>query len=100
MRHGATGKIYIDNIAQQVVLVPQQSVFDIQDKSYVYVVDNKNMLHMRAFVPQTRLSESYIVKSGLKSGDRILYEGAQNVKDGMVIKPKNLIINHLAVVKR
>ena len=55
---------------------------------------------MRAFVPQTRLSESYIVKSGLKSGDRILYEGAQNVKDGMVIKPKNLIINHLAVVKR
>ena len=100
LRHGATGKIYIDNIAQQVVLVPQQSVFDIQDKSYVYVVDNKNMLHMRAFVPQTRLSESYIVKSGLKSGDRILYEGAQNVKDGMVIKPKNLIINHLAVVKR
>jgi membrane fusion protein, multidrug efflux system len=90
LRHGATGKLYISTKADKVVMVPQQSVFDIQDKSYVYVVDKDNKLHMQAFTPLTRFSHYYIVKDGLKPGDNILYEGTQNVRDGMVIKPKQV----------
>ncbi|MCC8408571.1 efflux RND transporter periplasmic adaptor subunit [Mucilaginibacter sp. UR6-1] len=90
LRHGATGKLYISTKADDVVMVPQQSVFDIQDKSYVYVVDKGNKLHMQAFTPLTRFSHYYIVKDGLKAGDKILYEGTQNVRDGMVIKPKQV----------
>lgn len=90
LRHGATGKLYISTKAEKVVMVPQQSVFDIQDKSYVYVVDEGNKLHMQAFTPLTRFSHYYIVKDGLKAGDKILYEGTQNVRDGMVIKPRQV----------
>ncbi|MEB0262824.1 MULTISPECIES: efflux RND transporter periplasmic adaptor subunit [unclassified Mucilaginibacter] len=90
LRHGATGKIFLTHKADSVILVPQQAVFDIQDKSYVYIVDLKNKLHMRAFTPLMRLSHSYIVKAGLNSGDRILYEGIQNAHDGMVIQPQPL----------
>ncbi|WP_454801754.1 efflux RND transporter periplasmic adaptor subunit [Mucilaginibacter phyllosphaerae] len=88
LRHGATGKIYISTKADSVIMVPQQSVFDIQDKSYVYVIDAHNKLHMKSFVPLTRVSQYYIVKEGLNAGDKILLEGTQNVNDGMVIKPK------------
>ena len=88
LRHGATGKLFLSTKAGNVLLVPQKSVFDIQDKYYVYVLDANNKLHMQSFVPLTRFSHYYIVREGLKADDRILYEGAQRVKDGMVIKPK------------
>jgi RND family efflux transporter MFP subunit len=99
LRHGATGKLFISTKADSVIMVPQQSVFDIQDKSYVYIVDKNNKLHMRAFLPQTRFSTYYIVKDGLKAGDRILYQGAQNVRDGMIIKPRKLAKDSLLAMK-
>jgi len=89
LRHGATGKLYISSNVDSVILVPQQSVFDVQDKSYVYVVDKNNMLHMQSIAPVTRLAHYYVVKEGLKHGDKIVYEGTQNARDGMIIQPTN-----------
>ena len=40
--------------------------------------------------PSSRVDQFYIVQSGLKPGDRIVYEGIQNLKDGMTIEPKTL----------
>jgi membrane fusion protein (multidrug efflux system) len=93
LRHGATARLYISTRADSILLVPQRSVFDIQDKSYVYLVDKDNRLHMQAFEPLTRFSEYYIVKQGLHPSDRILYEGTQNAREGMVIKPRTTNIN-------
>ncbi|NCD71055.1 efflux RND transporter periplasmic adaptor subunit [Mucilaginibacter agri] len=90
LRHGASGKVYIATKIDSAIMVPQKSVFDVQDKSYVYLVGSDNKLRMQSFTPLTRVSQYYIVKSGLKAGDHILYEGTQNARDGMVIKP-NLI---------
>ncbi|WP_419802454.1 efflux RND transporter periplasmic adaptor subunit [Mucilaginibacter sp.] len=90
LRHGASGKVYIPTKIDHAVMVPQKSVFEIQDKSYVYLVDGQNKLHMKSFTPLTRFSDYYIVKSGLKRGDKILFEGAQNARDGMTIKPETV----------
>ena len=90
LKHGATGRIYIEHKANGVILVPQQSVFNIQDKNYVYIVDAANKLRMKEFTPSSRLSHFYVVQEGLKAGDRILFEGAQNARDGMIIKPKQV----------
>ncbi|RYY24315.1 MAG: efflux RND transporter periplasmic adaptor subunit, partial [Sphingobacteriaceae bacterium] len=90
LRHGASGKVYIPTKIDHAVMVPQKSVFEIQDKSYVYLVDGQNKLHMKSFTPLTRFSDYYIVKSGLKTGDKILFEGAQNARDGMEIKPETV----------
>ncbi|OOQ56930.1 efflux RND transporter periplasmic adaptor subunit [Mucilaginibacter pedocola] len=99
LKHGATAKLYLSTKADQVVMVPQESVFDIQDKSYVYLVGADNKLKMQSFVPSTRFSHYYIVKDGLKAGDRILYEGTQNVSNGMVIKPKAVTKDPLLAMK-
>lgn len=93
LRHGATAKLYISTRADSVLLVPQRSVFDIQDKSYVYLVGPDNKLRMKSFLPLTRFSHYYIVKQGLHPDDRILYEGAQNVREGMIIKPRPANVN-------
>ncbi|QJD95757.1 efflux RND transporter periplasmic adaptor subunit [Mucilaginibacter robiniae] len=87
LRHGASGKIYISSAMDNALMVPQKSVFEIQDKSYVYLVDKANKLHMQSFTPLTRFSQYYIVKEGLQAGSKILFEGTQNAHNGMVIKP-------------
>ncbi len=90
LRHGATGKVRLSTDVTDAVLVPQKSVFDVQDKSFVYVVDAQNKVKSRSFVPSSRVDQFYIVQSGLRPGDRIVYEGVQNIKDGMTIIPKTM----------
>ncbi|MEZ0486175.1 efflux RND transporter periplasmic adaptor subunit [Fibrella aquatica] len=88
LRHGATGKIRLTTDVGDALLVPQKAVFEVQDKNFVYVVDAANKVKARSFEPSSRVDQFYIVKSGLRVGDRIVYEGIQNLRDGMTIVPK------------
>ncbi len=90
LRHGATGKVRLTTDVDDALLVPQKAVFEVQDKNFVYVVDGTNKVRTRSFVPRSRVDQFYIVQSGLKPGDRIVYEGIQSIKEGMTIDPKPL----------
>lgn len=87
LKHGASGKIQITTPVRQALLVPNKAVFEIQDKNYVYVVDKQNKVRMKNFVPKLRLADCYIVASGLGSGESIVLEGIQTMRDGAVIQP-------------
>lgn len=88
LKHGSTGTVRLSNTIDDALLVPQKAVFEIQDKSFVYVVGKDNQVKMQSFVPRTRYSHYYIVQSGLAPGDKIVYEGVQTLKDGAKIAPK------------
>lgn len=88
LKHGATGKIRLSNTLNDAIMIPQKAVFEIQDKNFVFVVDSTNQVRMRNFIPKTRFSHYYIVESGLQSGDQIVFEGIQEIRDGMRIIPK------------
>jgi len=100
LRHGATGKLYLSNKIADVLLIPQRSAFDIQDRTYVYVVNKDNTLRTQRFVPLTRLGGNYLVREGLHADDRILYEGAQNVREGMTIRPQPISADVLQAQKK
>jgi RND family efflux transporter MFP subunit len=87
LKHGASGKVQLISKLDSSLLVPQKSVFEIQDKNYVFVVSDNNTVKMKSFVPKMRLAEYYVVSSGLKAGDNIVYEGVQNIRDGVTIEP-------------
>jgi len=87
LKHGASGKVRLTTEEDNVILVPQKSVFEIQDKDYVFLLDKNNVAHMQAFVPKARIDRYYLMQSGLKAGDMIVYEGVQNLRDGAPIKP-------------
>lgn len=88
LKHGATGKIRLANSLENAIIIPQKAVFEIQDKNFVFVVDSTNQVRMKNFIPKTRFSHYYIVESGLQSGEKIVYEGIQEIRDGMRIIPK------------
>lgn len=87
LKHGSSGKIQITTPVRQALLIPNKAVFEIQDKNYVYVVDKQNKVKMKNFVPKIRLSDCYIVQSGLTSGESIVLEGVQTLRDGVLIQP-------------
>lgn len=98
LKHGATGKIRLSNTVNDAIMIPQKAAFEIQDKNFVFVVDSTNQVRMRHFVPKTRFSHYYIVESGLRSGEKIVFEGIQEIRDGMRIIPKQVRMDSLMMV--
>jgi membrane fusion protein, multidrug efflux system len=88
LRHNANGKIKLADRVEGALVIPQKATFEIQDKTYVFVVDRTNTVHMRHFVPGERTEQLYIVKSGLQEGDVIVFEGIQLLKDGIKVAPR------------
>ena len=99
LKHGASGRIRLTTTLPAALLLPQKAVFEIQDKNYVYVVDQANAVHMRNFVPQTRTGDFYVVKEGLKPGERVVYEGANSLKNGQQITPRPVSLDSLLAAR-
>lgn len=96
LKHGASGKIRLDKTIKNGFLIPQKSTFDIQDRTYVYVVNKKtNEITSKAVKIEARLSHFYILTNGVSEEDIILYEGIQLVNDGMKIQPKKVTMNQI-----
>jgi membrane fusion protein (multidrug efflux system) len=88
IKHGASGKVRLKKKYDQVVIIPQKSTFEIQDKIYVYVVDKDSTLQVRNIELKHRLPHLFIVSKGLQAGEKVVYEGIQNVKANMTIIPQ------------
>lgn len=81
LKHSSSGKIVIQNKLNKALLIPQKSVFEIQDKLFVYVVEN-GMLKTKNIRIKNRLNHLYVIEKGLSTKDKIIYEGIQNLKEG------------------
>ena len=92
LKHGATGKLVLKTQLKQALLIPQKSTFEIQGNVYVFVLKQDNSVEMRKITPFCTLPESYVVGSGLTGQDRIIYEGAQKLKEGEKIIPKGVSV--------
>jgi len=69
------------------ILVPQVAVQELQSAKYVMVVDAENKVSQRTIKVSDRYEDSYIVVEGLKAGERVVTEGVQKVRPGMVVNP-------------
>ncbi|GAB3860867.1 efflux RND transporter periplasmic adaptor subunit [Hymenobacter terrigena] len=97
LKHGASGKVRLTDQLPSALLLPQKAVFEIQDQNFVYVVDQAGVTHTRSFKPQTRLGDFYVVKEGLKAGERVVYEGAPELHDQQKINIKTVLLDTAAV---
>jgi membrane fusion protein (multidrug efflux system) len=69
------------------ILVPQVAVQELQSSKYVLVVGSDNKVAQRTIQVSDRYEDSYIVVEGLKAGERVVTEGVQKVRPGMLVKP-------------
>ncbi|PWG79643.1 efflux RND transporter periplasmic adaptor subunit [Pararcticibacter amylolyticus] len=100
LKHGATGRILLSQTIKNAVIVPQKSVFEIQDKNFVFLLGRENKVKMQSVSPVKRFSHFYIVSEGLKQGDKIVYEGLQDIRDGVEIKPRYVKMDSILTASR
>lgn len=88
LKHGASGKVQMTKPEENIFLIPQKATFEIQDYTYVYMVGDDNKAQVRSFRPKGRFGLFYI-SDDFESGDKIILEGIQLLKDGTPIQPVN-----------
>ena len=88
LRSGGTGNVVFPNPMENVIMIPQSATTEIQDKKFVFVAQPDNTLkNTEIQVFSLNDGKYFYVTDGLKSGDKIVIEGVQNLKDGQVITP-------------
>lgn len=92
LRHGASGKILLRKELKNAIVVPQKATFEIQDKTFLYIVDEKGVVQTRNIRTRLRLPQLYVVENGVGPEDRVVFEGIQLLKDGMIVQTKEVAL--------
>lgn len=88
LRSGNTGKVKISLQHPNSLIVPQASTIEIQDKVFVFVLDKANKVTKQAVTISGKNDNGYLIKSGIKTGDRIVAKGFENLTDGATVVPE------------
>lgn len=88
LRTGNTGRIIIPRKANDVLLVPVLSTMDIQDKILVWRLTDDNKAERVAITISGKQGDFYVVKEGVKAGNRIVAKELESVTDGETIQPE------------
>ena len=89
LRSGSTGAVIIPQEQTGVIVIPQKATFELQDRRFVYVVNDSNKVVSTPITvnPNTD-GKNFVVTSGLQPGQRIAVEGVgTKLNDGMTITP-------------
>ncbi|MGH6762124.1 MAG: efflux RND transporter periplasmic adaptor subunit [Phyllobacterium sp.] len=74
--------------AEERVLVSERAIGTDQDKKFVFVVDGENKIVYRQIQPGATADGLRIVTSGLHAGERIVVNGLQRVRPGVIVDPQ------------
>lgn len=77
-----------EGIQPDAILVPQQGVTRTpRGDALVMVVDEQNKVETRPVVAAEAIGDQWLVKEGLKPGDKVIVSGIQHIKAGATVKP-------------
>ena len=88
LRSGSTGAIRLPIEQKDVILVPQNAVYEMQGKQLIYVVGKDNKVKSTIITTSGVSGLNFIVTDGLSEGDVVVVEGASKLRDDMEIVPQ------------
>jgi membrane fusion protein (multidrug efflux system) len=81
----------VTRIMEGALLVPQRAVTELQGAYQVAVVGNDDRVSIRGVQVGEREGTMWIVENGLRPGERIVVEGLQRIRSGMLVSPKPFV---------
>ncbi|WP_420577966.1 efflux RND transporter periplasmic adaptor subunit [Ekhidna sp.] len=98
LRSGNTGKVLMEQIYPNALLIPQSAAISIQDKKFVFVLDENDLTFRKEIEIEGRSGQNYIISNNsLSENDRIVIAGLNKLSDSVKIKPiegNTLLINN------
>lgn len=81
LKNGETGKVLMTVPLKNAIVIPQKATYELQDKLYVFVIDNNHAVKSRNITIAGSMPDLYVVADGLAENEKILLEGVQKAKD-------------------
>ena len=89
LRPGQYGKVRATmRVQRNALLIPQAAVNDQQGSYSVYIVGSDNRVALRSVQVGERTGTMWVIRDGLKPGERVIVEGQQNLRPGMEVQTK------------
>jgi len=74
-------------LVEEGIIIPQRAVMELQGMFSVYLIDDTNKVTRRNVKVGPKIKDFWLIMEGLESGDKVVYEGLQKVKEGMTVNP-------------
>ena len=87
LRSGNTGKIILEQIHPNVLMVPQESITKVQDKTFVFTLMPDSTVRRKEVNISGKAGQNYILKAdNISEGETIIQSGVNKIKDGMKVE--------------
>lgn len=90
LTNGNSGKIRLPIVYTDAIVVPQSATFEQQKDVMIYTLGKDNKVKATLIKIEGVVDNLYVVKSGLKLGDKIMTTGVSKLKNGMTISPQDI----------
>jgi RND family efflux transporter MFP subunit len=88
LRPGQYGRVRaVTSTREGALLVPQRAVTELQGSYQVAVVGDDKKVSIRTVKVGERVGSMWIIAEGLQSGENVIAEGTQKVKQGVTVNP-------------
>ncbi|TDQ75150.1 efflux RND transporter periplasmic adaptor subunit [Sphingobacterium yanglingense] len=87
LRSGSTGTLKISEVKKNVIQIPQIATSELQDKTFVYVLDKEDKVRRRVVTIGGKSKDNYIIADGLAVGERVLLTGLDKITEGSTVTP-------------
>lgn len=88
LRSGGNGMVIIPTTLNDVIVIPQKATYELQNKRFVYVVNNESLAESREVqVYDLDDGKNFVITGGLQAGERVVMEGASTLRNGTKINP-------------
>lgn len=91
---GGSGNVILPHEQEGCIVIPQSATYEIQDKVYVFKVENGIAKSKIVGVFHISNDKEYVVESGLIAGDTIVVEGIGLLRDDTPVKIKRFITDN------
>jgi membrane fusion protein (multidrug efflux system) len=90
LRPGEFARVRIKlDLKHDSLLVPQRAVSELQGSYQVAVVEADNRIHIQPVRVGDRSGNLWMIEEGLHTGQRVVVEGIQKVREGMTVTTTN-----------
>ena len=90
LRNGGSGVIFVPTEHKDCIAIPQSATYELQNRVFTWKVVEGKTQSTPITVYKYNDGQTYIVLSGLQTGDVIIAEGAGLMREGTVVDTTSL----------
>jgi membrane fusion protein (multidrug efflux system) len=88
LRAGMNTLVRVSNVdAGHQLIIPNRALTEQLGEFFVYVVGDSNKVSQRRVTTGIHVQDMVVIRDGLKSGEKIVSDGVQNLRQGAVVNP-------------